>query len=152
MRPALLAIMLAGLPPAALAQSPLVTVSAPWARATAGGQNTGAAYLTLLSPAPDQLTGASTPVADAAEVHENVMDGTVMRMRSVPFLDLPAGNPVTLAPGGYHIMLMHLHAPLVAGQSFPLRLTFAHAGPMDVMVSVAKLGASGPPPGPGAAK
>ena len=144
MRPALFAVLLAGLPAFALAQAPSVAVSSPWARATAGGQTTGAAYLTVLSPAPDQLTGASTPVADTAEVHENVMDGTVMRMRPIPALDLPAGKAVALAPGGYHVMLMHLHAPLKEGDSFPLHLTFAHAAPVDVTVLVAKLGATGP--------
>ena len=144
MRIALLAALLAGLPVPTRAQNAPVTVSAPWARATAGGQTTGAAYLTLLSPLPDQLTGASTPAADTAEVHENVMDGAVMRMRPIPALDLPAGKPVALAPGGYHVMLMHLRAPLVVGQSFPLHLTFAHAAPVDITVPVAKLGASGP--------
>lgn len=145
MRTALLAALWAGLSLPAYAQSPpAVSVSAPWARATAGGQTTGAAYLTLTSPMADQLLAASTPVAGTAEVHENVMDGTIMRMRPIPHLDLPANTAVTLKPGGYHVMLTDLHAPLIAGQSFPLHLTFAHAAPVDLTVTVEKLGASGP--------
>lgn len=146
MRPALLAFIFAGLPNPCLAQTGAtpVAVSSPWARATAGGQDTGAAYLTLLSPAADELLAASTPVAATTEVHEMAMDGAVMRMRPVPLIPLPAGQPVTLKPGGYHLMLMHLQTPLVAGQTFPLHLTFAHAGPADVTVVVEKLGASAP--------
>ena len=123
----------------------------PWARATAGGQTTGAAYVTLSSRTGDKLVGASTPAATTAAVHENAMDGTIMRMRAVPALDLPAGAVVAMKPGGYHIMLMNLHAPLVAGQSFPLHLVFANGATADVTVPVEKLGAAGPsnPPGSG---
>ena len=51
-----------------------------------------------------------------------------MKMRQVDAVPLPAGQAVTLSPGGYHIMLVDLKAPLVAGQSFPLTLTFEKAG------------------------
>ena len=45
-----------------------------------------------------------------------VMDGSTMKMRAVPALDLPAGKAIELKPGGYHVMLMDLKAPLAAGQ------------------------------------
>jgi copper(I)-binding protein len=56
------------------------------------------------------------------EIHEMVMEGTTMKMRAIPGLDLPAGKAVELKPGGYHVMLMDLKAPLKDGESVPLTL------------------------------
>ena len=36
-------------------------------------------------------------------------------MREVPAIDLPPGQPVTLKPGGLHIMMMGLKHPLQPG-------------------------------------
>ena len=78
------------------------------------------------------------------------MQGMVMKMRPITGLDIPAGQPVTLQPGGDHLMLMGLNQPLHEGQSFPLTLDFEKAGPRTVTVTVEKAGARGP--GPAAAK
>jgi len=126
-------------------QAPAVQADQPWARATAPQQKVGGAYVTLTSPVDDRLMGASSPVAGRAEVHEMTMDGQVMRMREQKDgIALPARKPVALAPGGYHIMLMDLHKPLVAGQTITVRLRFQHAPPMDLDVKVAPIGAQGP--------
>jgi periplasmic copper chaperone A len=58
----------------ALAQSDTVEIKEVWARATPGGAQTGAVYVTLESPTGDRLTGASTPVAQMAELHSMTMD------------------------------------------------------------------------------
>lgn len=122
-------------------QAPVVKVGGAWARATAPGQTVGAAFLTVASPAPDRLVGVETPVAARAELHTMTMDGTIMRMRPVDGVALPAGQPVALAPSGVHIMLMALKAPLQAGQNFPLTLRFEHALPVTVDVRVEPIGA-----------
>ena len=70
----------------------------------------------------------------------------VMKMRPLAGLDIPAGQSVTLKPGGEHIMLMGLNGPLHEGQSFPLTLTFEKAGTREVSVAVEKPGAAGPAP------
>jgi copper(I)-binding protein len=120
-----------------------IMVREAWARASAGAVTTGAAYVTLMGGTqPDQLVGASTPVAATAEVHETINDNGVMKMRPVPAVPIPAGQMVTFKPGGAHIMLTGLKQKLVAGQSFPLTLTFAHAAPVTVDVKVQALGAS----------
>lgn len=125
--------------------SPQVQVSNAWSRATPGGATTGAAYLTLASPAGDTLTGITTPAAKTASVHEMAMDGAIMRMRQVSAgLSLPPGQPVTLQPGGYHIMLEGLKAPLQKGQTLPLHLIFAKSAPVDVTATVGGIGASAP--------
>ncbi len=124
--------------------TPAVSVTNAWARATPGQAEAGAAYLTIESPTGDRLTALSTPVANKAELHTMSMDGNIMRMRPLADIDVPAGKPVTLQPGGTHIMLMGLKAPLRVGQSFPLTLQFDKAGAQQVTVSVEKPGASGP--------
>jgi periplasmic copper chaperone A len=130
--------------PALMAQEGGVDIKDAWARATPGGAQAAAAYVTLESSTGDRLTGVSTPAAQKAELHSMTMDGSVMKMRQVDAIDLPAGKPVALKPGGYHIMLTGLAKPLVEGQSFPLTLTFAKAGSREVSVLVDKAGSMGP--------
>ena len=129
---------------AALAQTSQLEVSNAWARATPGKAETGAAYVTIQSPAADRLLSASSPVAKKAEVHTMEMAGMVMKMRPIAALDIPAGSPVALKPGGEHIMLIGLQHPLVEGQSFPLTLNFEKAGARTVIVAVEKAGATSP--------
>lgn len=74
-----------------------------------------------------QLVGVSSPVAGVAEVHEMKMEGDVMKMRAVPSLSLPAGKKVELKPGGYHLMLMDLKAPLAKDSTVPVTLLFKDA-------------------------
>ncbi|HYZ40658.1 MAG TPA: copper chaperone PCu(A)C, partial [Stellaceae bacterium] len=94
----------------------------------------------------DRLVSASTPAAKKAELHTMSMQGMVMKMRPLAGLDIPAGQPVALKPGGEHIMLLGLKQPLREGQSFPLTLDFAKAGQRTVTVSVEKAGATAPSP------
>jgi copper(I)-binding protein len=129
---------------AALAQTTQLEVSNAWARATPGKAENGAAYLTIQSPTADRLLSLSSPVAKKAELHTMSMEGMVMKMRPLADLDIPAGQPVTLKPGGQHVMLLGLDAPLREGQSFPLTLTFEKAGTRMVTVAIEKPGAAGP--------
>jgi copper(I)-binding protein len=125
-----------------------IQVEHPWARASAGAAANGAVYLTLKGGAqPDSLTGASTPVAGSADLHVSMSEQGVMTMRPVHAVPVPPHAAMTLAPGGYHIMLMGLKEPLVANQTFPLTLTFAHAAPMTVDVQVLPLNHAMPMPG-----
>ena len=131
---------------AVLAQTNQLEVSNAWARATPAKAENGIAFLTIRSPTPDRLISVSSPVAKKAELNTMEMAGMVMKMRPIASLDIPAGQPVTLKPGGDHVMLLGLNGPLREGQSFPLTLTFEKAGTRDVTVVVEKPGASGPPP------
>ncbi len=126
---------------AALAQTNQLEVSNAWARATPGRAETGAAYVTIQSPTADRLLSAASPVAKKVELHTMEMAGMVMKMRPIAALDIPAGQPVTLKPGGEHIMLIGLEHPLREGQSFPLTLNFEKAGARIVTVAVEKAGA-----------
>jgi copper(I)-binding protein len=70
--------------------------------------------------------------------------GAFMKMRPLAAMDIPAGQTVTPRPGGMHIMLLGLTQPLREGQSFPLTLSFEHAGPLQVTVEIERAGAMGP--------
>jgi periplasmic copper chaperone A len=129
---------------AASAQTSDVQITDAWARATPGGAQTAAAYVSMESTNGDKLLSVSTPAAQKADIHSMTMDNGVMKMRQVEGVDLPPGQKVTLKPGGYHIMLTGLAKPLEAGQSFPLTLDFAKAGAKQVTVTVEKIGAMGP--------
>ena len=107
--------------PAAHAQ---VAVSDPWVRGTVAGQKATGAFMQLKADADVSLVGASSPVAGIVEIHEMKMDAGVMRMSAIPALPLPAGKAVELKPGGYHVMLMALKAPLKEGDTVPVTLTF----------------------------
>jgi len=104
-----------------------VKVENAWARATVQGQKASGAFMKLTAPQATQLVAVSTPVAGVAEIHEMKMDSGVMKMRATPALDLPANQAVELQPGGYHVMLMDLKAPLAKDGSVALTLTFRNA-------------------------
>ena len=134
---------------AAAAQTGQIDVKDAWARATPGKAENGAAYLTIVSLTADRLLSVTSPAAKKAGLHSMTMDGGVMKMRPLAGVDVPANEPVTLKPGGMHIMLQGLNEPLQAGKSFPLTLTFEKAGPHEVTVKVEKVGAMGPQAQPG---
>ena len=99
-----------------------VQVKDAWARPALQGQTATGAFMSLMSSDGARLIGASSPVAGVVEIHEMVMEGSVMKMRAIPGLDLPPGRSVELKPGGYHVMLMDLKRPLKAGERVPVEL------------------------------
>src|SRR3954463_12948845 len=100
-----------------------VTTSDAWVRGTVPSQDTTGAFLTLTSTEDAKLVGVATPIAKSAEIHQTMNHGGMMLMEGVKSVDLPAGKPVPLQPGGYHVMLMGLKAPVKADAKVPLTLT-----------------------------
>ena len=118
LRIAALSLALLNLP--TLAQT---TVKDPWVRGTVAQQKATGAFFQISHAAGGTLLSASSPAAGVVEIHEMSMDGNTMKMRALPKgLDLPAGKTVELKPGGYHVMLMDLKAPLKAGESIDISL------------------------------
>ncbi|HTJ62609.1 MAG TPA: copper chaperone PCu(A)C [Alphaproteobacteria bacterium] len=137
MRYLLLLPMLLALAFPALADG-TIRVSDAKSRPTAPG-GMGVVYMTVVNQgsADDSVTGLSTPIADKADMHRTVKDdGGIMKMEAVAALPLKANDAATFGPGGLHVMLTGLKKPLAVGDSFPLTLTFAHAAPVTVTVSV----------------
>lgn len=120
---------------------PAVVSADAWCRPSPNGVKAAACYVTLTAATDDRLTGGSTPRADMVQVHEMKTENGMMVMGEMAQgLSLPAGEAVTLAPGGLHLMLMGLHAPLTAGETAPLTLNFANAAPVTVEAKVRQPG------------
>ena len=124
-----------------------VKIDNAWARATVQGQKATGAFMKITAPQATRLVGVSTPVAGVAEVHEMKMDGGVMKMRAMPALELPANQTVELKPGGYHLMLMDLKAPLAKDSSVALTLTFKDAKGVETRQQVTVPVSTGMPQG-----
>lgn len=99
-----------------------VTVADAWVRATVPQQKATGMFASVTSAKGGKVISASSPVADVVEIHEMAMDNNVMRMRSIPALDLPAGKAVELKPGGFHVMLMGLKQQVKEGDTVPVTL------------------------------
>jgi len=124
-----------------------VIVSDAFARASATPTaETGVVYVTIANKgaAPDQLTGVATDAAQMAHLHKSEMKDGVASMSPVGSLTIAPGETVVMKPGGLHIMLMGLKAPLKKGDHLGLDLTFAKAGTIHADVPVGGVGAMTP--------
>ena len=117
---------------------PILEFHDAWARATAAGQTSGALYVTIVNRggAGDRLLGVTASRPGMVMVHSTeTLDG-VSRMRMVQALPIPAKATVALAPGGTHLMLSGMDAPLAAGEQVDLTLRFEKAGTKKVAVKI----------------
>lgn len=109
------------------------------ARASIGNAPTSAVYMTITtSGGPDSLIAAASPAAQAVELHASLEEGGVSKMQRLDAVPVAADAPARLEPGGYHIMLIGLAAPLDEGATVPLTLTFEKAGEVTLDVPVTK--------------
>src|ERR1700678_4266476 len=124
-----------------------LVITQAWSRATPGGAKIGGGYLTIENKGatPDRLIGGSGEVASKIEVHEMSMKNGVMTMRPLDNgLTIEPGKTVKLAPGGFHLMLFDLKAPLKQGDKVPVTLEFEKAGKVNLSLDVQGIGAQGP--------
>ncbi|MFP5393185.1 MAG: copper chaperone PCu(A)C [Gammaproteobacteria bacterium] len=105
-----------------------VTVRDAWVRATVPVQKASGAFMTLRATRATRLVEVTSPVAASVQVHRSDMQDGTMRMEEVDGIDLPAGQDVSLATGGYHVMLMGLTRQLKEGETVPLTLVFQSPG------------------------
>jgi hypothetical protein len=131
-RRACVALMLA-MPVAAFA---VITIEAPWIRGVVPGQSATGAFMRIHSTEATELVGVSCPAAANASVHRTTMVDGMMAMEPVDSLALPPQGSVALEPGGFHVMLTGLRAPLHAGDKLPLTLTFRGADRRETAVTV----------------
>ena len=135
----------------AVAAKPVVADG--WIAATAEGVKVSAGYLTLTNPgaSADRLVSAATPAAGRTELHiMQTGEGGVMKMRMAETgIELPAGGELRFAPGGTHLMLFDLPAPLKEGATTPVTLTFEKAGAITVDFAIKPRSAGAKPAGHG---
>ncbi|MDR3352366.1 MAG: copper chaperone PCu(A)C [Zoogloeaceae bacterium] len=104
------------------AQAQQLVVTEAWVRATVSGQTATGAFMKLTAQAPLALVAVRSAISPRAELHEMRHENDVMTMRRVERLPLKRSETTLLAPGGLHIMLMELAAPLRAGDVVELTL------------------------------
>jgi copper(I)-binding protein len=123
-----------------------IEIAHAWARPSVTANS--AIYLEIENTGqePDRLVAARTPAAAKAELHTHMMDGNIARMRPVDAIEVTPGSATVLRPGGLHIMLTRLKAPLKEGDSVALTLIFEKAGEVELEVPVRR-NAGGMSPG-----
>jgi periplasmic copper chaperone A len=141
-----LVLVLLSAPAALAADHGGIAVMQAWTRASPGQAPNGAVYFVIRNagPSADVLTGAYCEVAQKTELHESMMSGAMMQMKPLAEVPIPAGQAVEFKPGGRHVMLMGLKAPLKEGDHFPLTLDFKSAGAQTVEVAVVGVAGEGP--------
>lgn len=117
-----------------------IEISSPWIRPTLQGDN-GAVYFLLQnhSVGRDELTGISSDIAEAVEIHESRMEGDVMQMRSVTSLPVAGKQSIEFGPGGYHAMLVGLKKELKPGDEIEVTLHFKEHEDIRVTVPVQEM-------------
>lgn len=104
-----------------------VTITDAWVKAADSGLS--AAFGTLNNESDEDITlvSAESPASTMLQLHETVENDSgemVMQEKDGGFV-IPAGGSFVLEPGGNHIMLMDLTAPLAAGDEATFTLTFS---------------------------
>ncbi|MDJ0807079.1 MAG: copper chaperone PCu(A)C [Gammaproteobacteria bacterium] len=119
----------------------LVEVKDPYVRAVPPGQPNSASFMALSNTDAQghALVAAESPVSKVVELHTHTMEDGMMRMRQVEKIELPAGEPVALQPGGLHVMLIGLQQELVPGAEIPITLVFEDGSKLSIKAPVRKL-------------
>jgi Uncharacterized protein conserved in bacteria len=124
-----------------------INISLPFTRATLPNAPVAGGFLTIENTGTesDRLISLASEIADETQIHEMAMQGDVMKMRPLTEgLEIPAGETVVLAPGGFHIMFMGLKQTLVEGETITVTLTFEKAGTVDVVLPIEAAAADAP--------
>jgi hypothetical protein len=111
-----------------------VTAQDPWVKTASTGMT--AAFVTLVNGTdkPDVLVSAATPAAGMVQLHEMVMqDGQMVMQEKKGGIEVPANGSAVLEPGGNHIMLMELAAPIKVGDDVTITLTFQSGATLQIV-------------------
>ena len=116
-------------------------IAHPVARETAATAIAGAGYMTVTN------TGETDDVllevrADFPRVmmHDTETIDDIATMIHLETLAIPAGETVTFAPGGKHVMFMGLKGdPFEEGETVPATLVFENAGKIAIEFNVEKM-------------
>lgn len=103
-----------------------VSVHEPYVRLAPPTAPASAAFMVLRNTGSRdvRLVRAENPASRVTELHTHLNEGGVMKMRPVPAVEIKAGGETVLKPGGLHVMLIDLKAPLKEGEIVPITLGF----------------------------
>jgi copper(I)-binding protein len=126
------------------AQGAELSIQDPYARAVPPGQPNSAVFMVLQNGSDQDrsLVAAESGAAETVELHTHTEVDGLMQMRRIDAIALPAGEPVTLEPGGLHVMLIGLKGPLNEGSAVDLTLVLDDGTRSAVSAPVRAVGTS----------
>lgn len=119
-----------------------VSITDEFVRAVPAVSDNSAGFMTLQNrdDEPVRLESVDSDLAARTEIHGHTMKDGLMKMYKVTGgIELPPGQTVKLASGGYHIMLMGLKTELKEGDTVGLTLHFSDGDAVDLVVPVKAL-------------
>lgn len=118
-----------------------ISIDDAWVRTGQPGQVSAAYFEVKNKGAADKIVSANCDCAKATELHDVKMVDGAMKMVPAGSIDVPANGEVKLKPGSYHVMLIDLNRPLVAGETLPIKVKFEKAGEVTLNAKVKDKGA-----------
>lgn len=124
-----------------------VTVLEPYVRLAPPNAPATGAFMTIRNNGSRdvKVVKADNPASRVSELHTHLNDNGVMRMRPVDGIDIKAKGEAALKPGGLHIMMIDLKAPLKEGDVVPITLGFADGSSKQVEARVVRPGEAAMP-------
>lgn len=93
-----------------------------------------------LDSGSDTLLKATSSISVDAQLHQNINDAGIMRMRETKNgFKISAEKPLIMEPTGFHIMLLNLKQPLKEDSTFKLNLFFASGREIKLIIPVVSL-------------
>ena len=139
------AALFVSIPPSATAAEPPVLANDAWVR-WLPGHLPAAGYVTLTNHGKtrQRLVGATSPDYAKVMIHRSIDENGVERMVASDGIDIAPATSISLAPGGYHLMLMQPAHPIAPGSTVTLHFLFASGLGLDARARVLPADATGP--------
>ena len=130
----------------ATAQAQKILVKEAWIRGIPPSAKTTAAFMTIQNIGSVEMIikSAASEIAEIVQIHTMEQVGEVMKMKELSELRIPANGQTSLAPKGYHIMLIGLLRPISEGEVIPLSLNLSDGSIVNVDAVVRKWGPMSP--------
>ncbi|MBU3697576.1 copper chaperone PCu(A)C [Dechloromonas sp.] len=117
-----------------------VTVQDPYVRLAPPNAPATGAFMVIRNGGDKdvKVVKASNPASKVTELHTHLNEGGVMKMRPVPAIEVKAKGEAVLKPGGLHVMLIDLKAPMKEGDVVPITLGFDDGSSKQVDAKVVR--------------
>ena len=124
-----------------------VTVQDPYVRLAPPNAPATGAFMVIRNGGDKdvKVVSASNPASKVTELHTHLNEGGVMKMRPVPAIEVKAKGEAVLKPGGLHVMLIDLKAPMKEGDVVPITLGFDDGSSKQVDAKVVRPTAAATP-------
>lgn len=129
------------------AAADMVTVDEPYVRLAPPNAPATGAFIVIKNAGDKdvKVVKADNPASKATELHTHLNENGVMKMRPVAAIDVKSKGEAVLKPGGLHVMLINLNAPMKEGDVVPITLTFDDGSSKKVDAKVVRPMAAGMP-------